>query len=308
MPRSLPRRTLVGQPRWPSLLLVGLSFAGSWLASGCEDQEASASRAAIATKHAKRVRAIVREDRARIRAGLRIAAERLAPGFFVEGTGARERQIRAALRRVQDMEASPRVRIAQLAISPLTFLAAVGPDGRVIARDAEPDRMKGEPFAERFEAVAAALRGEPSEALVTFESRGRDGSRGSHHSWLFTQPVRGEGGAVVGALVAGVPLWREAQRLSRQIRLEHATEIGKGLVLWVYLFVGDRLYHFGTPPELDEHVPDAPERAEGLARSPAGFDGALNVLHRVYGYGVYPLPELAEGVGMVLLRAEPRAR
>ncbi len=286
---------------------IALASILSAVVAGCDgSQEAKASRQAIAKEHLPRVRQIVQEDRQRIGEGLGVAAERLAPGFVVEPPEARERSLRAAMRQVQDPAAPPSVSIPQLAISPVSFLAAIGPDGRVIARDTprERDRMRGEDFGERFEVVARALRGEAGEQLGAFEAKDAKGRASTSHSWLFAAPVCREG-RVVGALLAGVPLWREAQRLSRQLRLEHAQEISKGLVLWAYLFVGDRLYHFGTPPELDEVVPDAGARAEGLRRSPEGFDGSLRVYHRVYGFGVYPLPQLAEGVGVVLLRAEP---
>ncbi len=274
------------------------------LAAGCSDPKATAARQAIVGEHLPRVRQLVEEDRTRIRDGLRTAAERLAPGFGIQDPKRREAQLRAALRQVRNMEAPSQVRIPKLAISPVSFLAAVGSDGVVIARDAKPDRMRGEAFGKRFPAVREALEGRESEALVTFEGIEKGGARNVHHSWLFAQPVRAEG-SVVGALVAGVPLWREAQRLSRQLRLEHASQIAKGMSLWVYLFVGDRLYHFGTPPELDPYVPDARTRSEGLARSPKGFDGSFDAFHRVSGYGVYPLPRLAEGVGVIIVRSDP---
>ena len=59
----------------------------------------------------------------------------------------------------------------------------------------------------------------------------------------------------MGAVLTGIPLWRLSQRLTKQLQLDHVSE--KGAILWVYVYQGDKLHHFGTPPDLDTMVPDA---------------------------------------------------
>jgi hypothetical protein len=119
---------------------------------------------------------------------------------------------------------------------------------------------------------------------------------------LFVHPAR-RGGEIVGAVVAGIPLWRMAQRLGRQLQAERAEE--DGVILWVYAYKGDELHHFGTPPDLDTVVPDAATRRAGLERSPGGFTGEVQQFGRWYAWGVLPVPRIGDDVGLVLFRSDP---
>jgi hypothetical protein len=110
---------------------------------------------------------------------------------------------------------------------------------------------------------------------------------------------------VVGAVVIGIPLWRMAQRMSRQLQMEHLGDDGPA-VLWVYLYRGDKLHHHGTSPDLDQLVPDAAARKSGLAKSPGGFTGGVVQHSAWYGYGVRPLRVLGPDVGAVIFRMDPR--
>ena len=277
-------------------------LAAAWAAlalGGCEEG-AREARVGIRTEVVPRVAAVIQDDLARHRVGVAKAANVLRRGFALEDPADRERQMRVALRYVQE----PPRGIAEFVSSPMSFLAAVGADGVVIARDAEPDRMRGMNLAEAHPVVKRALaEGVPGYALGEF---GRaTATEETSWSMLFVHPVRvTEEGPIVGAVVAGIPLWREAQRLSRQLRVERAAEIEAGLVLWVYLYKGDREFHFDTPPDLDELVPDPATRAAGLSRSPGGFTGEVQLFGRPYGYGVVPVPSLGDDVGMIVFRSE----
>jgi hypothetical protein len=282
-------------------LLATFLFGMAAAVAGCEDDDAAHARKRLRQQHVPALRSIVEKDKAQHLEGVEIAAERLAGGFAIEDPEVRERQLRSALEQVQMASASPKVRIRQLVVSPMGFLAAIDDRGRVIARDADPDPMKGEDFSERYDVVRKALEdAETGYGLGEFAGTG-----GSESSWsmLFAAPVRREG-EVVGAVLAGIPLWRMAQRLSRQLRLEHANEIGQGLVLWAYLYKGDRLFHFGTPPELDEVVPDASTRQAGLRKNPDGFTGAVQVHGRTYGYAVAPMEAIGPDCGVIAFRAD----
>ena len=301
------------------VVTAGLLVAAGALAlcAGCDHGAADAARAHIRTEHVPRLLALVRAFIPQSEHALEQVAVQIEPGFAVTDPRAKEAQMRDALRAL----GRPPRGIPALMTSPKTFVAAVGADGVVIARDRTPDAMHGQNFAERFTVVARALaRGVTGHQLVEFGAADAaalppaastpaadttDDATSPSVSLLFAAPVRRDA-EIVGAAVMGVPLWRLAQRLSRQVRAEHVEAITKkGLALWVYLYRGDRVFRWGTPPELDAALPDADTRAAGLAKSPGGFTGALHLLGRPWGYGVVPLPILGPGVGMIVLRAEP---
>ncbi len=271
---------------------------------GCDGNATEAQKRSH-DEHMGYVAQLIRQDRTEHRSGIREAAERLAPGFVaeVEGPEERERQMRYALRYVQE----PPRGVPEFIVSPMSFLAAVGSDGVVIARDgtAENDRMKGQNFAERFDVVRRALEeGRAGYELVEFESNEEGGE--SSFSMLFVAPSKRDG-EVVGAAVAGIPLWREAQRLTRQLQVD-AGEVND-LIFWVYLYKGDQLFHFGTPEGIDaqmnEGVGTASARAQGLEKSPGGYTGEVLVNGRWFAYGVLPIPSLGEDMGAVIWRADP---
>ncbi|MCS6797607.1 MAG: hypothetical protein NZ898_03595 [Myxococcota bacterium] len=264
--------------------------------------DASAAERRIVEEHAPACLRIVREDIARITRGLRVAATRFAPGFAIEDADDRERQIRAGLRRIQDPTARG-IAISELVATPASFLAAVGADGRVIARDVpqNEDRMRGEPFAERYEVVARALReGRAGRQLVEFPAAEGPPSV----SLLLVEPVRRDE-RIVGAMLAGIPLWKMARRLSRQLVVDHAAERQRGAILWVWLYRGERLFAPEVGLDLEKLVPDAAARARGLAASPGGYTGQVQQFGRAYAFGVVPLPIFGDDVGMVIFRSDP---
>lgn len=267
------------------------------LAVGCEEDTAEQARETIRDEHLPAMKAVVAEDVERHLIGIRKAADRLAPGFVVDDPAKRETQMRTALRYVQE----PPKGIREFITSPMSFLAAVGPDGVVLARDAEPDRMKGMDMTQ-FPVVREALKsGEVGTDLGEFK-----GEAEGESSWsiLFAAPVEADGERV-GAVVAGIPLWRLAQRLSRQMRVDHAPEIEEGLVLWAYLLKGDRLFYKGTPPELDDRLPKPAELQKQLREAGDPATGHLQLHGRTYGYGVTALPEVGDDVALVVVRGSP---
>lgn len=294
----------VGRPvegtlrRMRRMLRTPLAALLALAAAGCGG-DASNARKLIREEHAPRVKEVLREDMERHPAGVADAAQRLAPGYAVEDPAERERQMRVALRHIQE----PPRGVPEFITSPMSFLAVVDEEGEVIARDVadEDDRMQGEDFGERYEVVRRALEeGRPGYALGEFPSE----EEGAKSSWsmLFVHPVKREG-EVVGAVVAGIPLWRMAQRLGRQLQAEHAGE--EGTILWVYIYKGDELHHFGTPPDLDTVVPDARTRQRGFEASPGGFTGEVQQFGRWYGWGVVPARCIADDVGIIIFRSDP---
>ena len=177
----------------------------------------------------------------------------------------------------------------------MSFLAAIGVDGVVIARDREVDRMRGQDFKTRFEVVRQALGGAAATGLGEFYAK--DPNAPSSWSILFAAPsVRDE--QVVGAVLAGIPLSRLAQRLSRQFRVEQK----EGAPVWVYLYKGERLFHWDTPPEVDALVRDPVARAKALAASPAGYTEKVRLQGELQVYGVFPLALLGPDVGTIVFR------
>ncbi len=283
-----------------SLLTLSL-LALTLLATGCGPEGAPESQRQILREHVPSLKRHLQQDRERHYAGVVEAARLVAPGFLVEDRGSRERQMRTALRRIQ--EPAARGNVPHFVASPMSFLAAIGSDGIVIARDSEDDQMKGQDFAARYATVRAALeRGRVGYELAEFAAE-EEGAPPSY-SMIFVAPAR-RAGEIVGAVVAGIPLWREAERLSRQMRVDFAPQIERGLTLWAYLYKGDRVFYGPeAPPELNEALPDAATRAAGLQRSVGGFTGEFQAFRRWYGYAVVPMPGVADDVGLIVLRAE----
>lgn len=281
-----------GLARTLPLLLLWVSLCA------CESNEAAPARKTIRERHSDRVAAIVVEDLKRHQQGLRHAADRIAAGFVkVEGEQ-QEKDMRIVLRMIR----SPKKGVQELVISPMSFLAVVGMDGVVIARNAEPDKMKGMNLGEQFPLVKQALAGEEGFAVSEFASLEKGGKPSV--TVLMAAPAHYRG-QVVGAMVLGIPLWRMSQRLSKQLQMEEA---GKkpGSVVWVYVYRGDELHHHGTPRDLDLLVPDAAARKAGLARSPGGFTGEIAQFSFWYGFGVRPLRVLGDDVGAVIFRMDPQ--
>ncbi len=280
-------------------IALRLFLVAAALLAGCGESSGEIAQRRLTHDHLPRVEAILEGDMAKHRQAIEEAAARLAPGFAVEDAAVRERQMRAALRALQ----APPHGVSGLLASPMTFLAAIGADGVVIARDAEPDAMKGTNFRERYPIVAEALaQGRTGAALVEFPSTQPGGE--SSVSLLFVAPSKVEA-RTVGAVALGIPLWSLGKRIHRQFEVELQPEFQRGAVVWVYFYRGDRLFHQGTPPDLDQAVPDATARVEGLRRSPSGYAGAVDVLGRSYGFAVRPTPILGEDVGVVVIRGEP---
>lgn len=267
------------------------------LVAGCSEEGARHEQKMIVEKHAPAAAQIVIDDLERHRKGLKQAAARLAPGFVKVRGEQRERELRWALERIHE----PPKGIQTLMVSPMSFMAAVDQDGVVIARDAQPDHMKGMDLAKNFEAVARALEGRSDWQVGEFESLEEGGE--SSVTILMAAPARHEG-EVVGAVVLGIPLWRMAQRITRQLQLNNASE--EGIILWAYIYRGDRLFHHGTPPDLDTVVPGPEARERGLRESPGGFTGEVAQFGRWYGYGVRPLRMLGDETGIIIFRSDPQ--
>ena len=266
--------------------------------AGCGPDGAPNAQRQLLREHVPRLKEVIALDRRRHRDGVIEAAHRLRRGFLVEDPATRERQMRQVMTQLQE----PPRGVGAFIASPMSFLAAIDRDGIVIARDGDNDQMKGQNFGERYEVIANALRGEVGMGLGEFDAL--EEGEPSSFSILFAAPARHEG-EIVGAVVAGIPFWREAQRLSRQLRVELATEIEQGLIVWAYLYKGDRIFYSPeAPPEVTDVLPDAATRRAGLQASPGGFTGEVRLHTKWYGFAVVPIPTLGEDVGLVVVRAD----
>lgn len=269
-------------------------IGGAVLALGaCEDAAAvKRTEERVRTVDLARVEELIQQDLENHQVGVVKAAEKLTPGFSVSDPAKRESQMRAALRILQQ----PRKGIDEFVASPMSFLAALDVDGVVIARDRNPDRMKGQDYKSRFEVVQQALEGSAATGLGEFFAE--DPDEPSSWSILFAAPAI-EDGRVVGVVLAGIPLSRLAQRLSRQLRVEQA----QGDPVWVYLYKNDRVFHWDTPPLVDELVPSAEQRAKVLAASPSGYTDKVRLQGELEVYGVFPIRLLGPDVGTVIFRS-----
>lgn len=273
-----------------ALLVFGLCLVSMF---GCQDRAAiRRAKDRLRSVDYPRIEAIVQKDLEQHQAGVVKAAAKLAPGFAVEEPRKREKQMRAALRILQQ----PKKGIAEFVASPMSFLAVLDLDGVVIARDREPDRMKGQDYGERFEVVREALAGNAATGLGEFFAE--DPNSPSSWSILFAAPSTQDGN-VVGAVVVGIPLWRLAQRLGRQLRLEQAGDDPP----WVYLYKGDQVFHWDTPPQIDALIPTAAQRRERLALSPSGYTDTTLLQGNPEVYGVFPIALLGSDLGAIVFRS-----
>lgn len=285
--------------RAPTRILLLLALV---IVAGCDEEKGRNEQRKVHREDMPQVLRIVRQDLDRASSGIRDAADMLSRGFLVEDADQRERELRSVLRRLRNPQ-RPQTAIPGLMTTPVSFVAAVGMDGEVIARDAENDQMRGFDIAEAAPVVQRALEGEAGHELSSLPSL-EEGDRPSV-TVIFAAPARHEG-RVVGAVVAGLPLWRMAQQMTRQLQLENAEDIQRGELIWVLLYQGEELhYHGGFPPDLRELVPSDADRRTGLERSPGGYTGEVNQYGRWYGYGVLPLPSVGEDVGAVVFRSDP---
>jgi hypothetical protein len=277
--------------------------SASWLMAcvlvwaACSADGAPLARPAIRNQQAPRVATVVTDLLVRHDAGLKQAADRIAAGFVRASPEQQESEMRQVLKLIR----SPKRGVPELVISPMSFLAVVGKDGHCIARDSEPDKMKGMDLGKQFPVVAQALQGTAGLGMGEFAST-EPGDKPSV-TLIMAAPAHYKG-EVVGALVLGIPLWRLQQVLTKQLQMELA---GKDrIVVWVYVYRGDELHHHGTPPDLDKLVPSASARKAGLAKSPGGYTGEVAQYGFWYGYGVRPLRVLGPDIGVVIFRMEAR--
>lgn len=272
------------------------------LAAGCNSQKGASARRKIVREDQRIALHTVRQDLERGVRGTRLAAQRMAARFSIGDLERRERLMRGDLRRIRQ---PPRA-VDELMTTPVSFVATVGMDGKVIARDSsvEDDRMRGFDLGRVAPIVRRALReGENGFELAELPSAA-EGDPPSV-TILFAAPARA-GDEIVGAVVAGLPLWRLGQQLSNQLRFENIQEVQQGTHVWALLYRGNDLhYHAGFPPDLRELAPGADARREGLADSPGGYTGEAYQYGRWYGYGVIPLRRVSEDLGMILFRSEP---
>lgn len=271
---------------WGILLLGAAAFVG------CENKAAiERTETQLREVDYPRVQSLIEQDLENHQAGVVKAADKLAPGFAVADPAAQESQLRAALRILQQ----PKKGIDEFVASPMSFLAAIGIDGIVIARDRETDRMKGQDFGTRFEVVGQALAGNAATGLGEFFAE--DPKAPSSWSILFAAPSIRDG-EVVGVVLAGIPLSRLAQRLSRQFRVEQKARAP----VWVYLYKAERLFYWDTPPEVDALVRDPVARAKRLAASPAGYTTKARLQGELQVFGVFPLALLGPDLGTIIFR------
>lgn len=271
-------------------------LCGVSLTSGCGEDGAPKARALIRKEHAPRVRALANDMLSRHTRGLQQAADRIAAGFV----NAKPENLETDMRQVLKLIRNPKRGVPELVISPMSFIAVVGKDGHCIARDLEPDPMKGMDLAGQFPVVANALKGQSGMDIGEFQGTGEGGPS---VTILMAAPAHYKG-QVVGSLVMGIPLWRLQQVMTKQLQAELA---GKdSVIIWVYIYRGDQLHNHGTPPDLDKLVPDGKARTAGLAKSPGGYTGQVAQFAYWYGYGVQPLKMFAPDIGAIIFRMEPR--
>lgn len=269
---------------------------------GCDNEQGLNERRGIHDEDMPAVKTMIRDDLVRGMRGVRQVAARFQRGFLVEDRAQLAPEMRRMLGRLRDPR-NVRFFNVDLMRTPVSFIAAVGTDGRVIARNAEDDQMAGFDLAEAVPVVRQALNGEAGYALSEIPSLEED--QPGTTTVIFAAPSTRDG-EVVGVIAAGLPLWRIAQQLSNQLQLDNADAKSRGALFWALLLHGEEQhYHGAFPPDLRELVPNPSVVRDGLEASPGGFTGEVQQYGRWYGYGVLPLPTVGEDVSVVLFRSDP---
>ncbi|MGF1468237.1 MAG: hypothetical protein ACFCGT_19115 [Sandaracinaceae bacterium] len=293
-----------GPLRTPGPLAIAAAAACCVGALACGGEHGRNEQAGLLAEDGPRIQEIVRQDVDRVQAGVREAAGRLAPRFGIEDADRREAELRTALRATRQ----PPLGVDGLMATPISFVAAVGPTGEVLARDtdAERDRMTGMDMAEVAPIVQRALdTGRFGYALTELPAL-EEGVPPSV-TVLFVAAVT-HGGQRAGAVVAGMPLWMVSRQLTNQIQLEHREERHAGALYWTAILggsAGARQVAGNFPSDLLELVPQGEDLRARLQESPGGFTGQDQQYGRWYGYLVLPLPTLGEGVVAVAFRSDP---
>ncbi|MCC7535078.1 MAG: hypothetical protein IT379_02625, partial [Deltaproteobacteria bacterium] len=257
------------------------------LLASCGPEGAPESRRK-AREHAGGAAKLLREDVRRHYAAMEESAERLAADMArADVTPQRLR------RRLRSLREAPRG-VQDLIVSPKSFVAAIGLDGKVIAKDADTDEdsMAGLDLGAIAPCVQGALAGRGAgHCIVEFANpTGRESSI----SLVFAHAVRHEG-RLVGAVAAGIPLPALARRLSRQLQLDVQSEQPPPIV-WALMWHRDRIHTAATPPEIDQECPRPAQIRQALGRSAGGYTDEKLVQSRWFGYAVLPVPSIGRDV------------
>ncbi|QQR88879.1 MAG: hypothetical protein IPJ88_11670 [Myxococcales bacterium] len=273
-----------------------MGLCALFLLSACEKKDSKPEQRLILSKHRPEAQAWIKRIIERHEKGTKLAAEHLAPGFTVQDDE-RAEQMRVALR----LMSQPPKGISELIASPKSFVAAVDLEGKVIARDVkkQDDKMQGLSFSD-YAPIKSALAGKADHGLVKFKD---DKGGPAAVSLLFAHPASSDDG-VVGVVAVGIPLWRLAQAVSQQLRIEYASEAN--LILWAYLFYDGQFHHFSTPPEVDDALPSVAQMSARLRKSPNGFSDEMQVMGRAFGLGVFEAPRIADKVYVVIVRSDSK--
>jgi len=260
------------------------------------DKEAKHAQKMTRELHLPEIHKILAADRQKYFRGLAKVAEKIAPAMALEST-LRQAQLNKELSRAyKPPRGSP-----ELFSAPFSFLAALDAQGIVIARNGKDNGLIGMALKERAQQLAPIFGGQTELSAFAKLKDAEQDARASA-LWLFAVPVLWEQ-KNAGAVAMGIPLWRLAQRIDRQLKVDHSTE--RDLVTWIYVLEGGHWHHFGTPPELDARLPNPMKMQAKLRAQPQGFTAHLEFFGRHYGYGVYPLAEIGPSVAIAIFRSDP---
>ena len=275
------------------------------LALSCGEDEPSVHEKKLRNVHAPQVHSMVRKDLKEHAQGINDAASRLVPLFtppddFNNKEGGdytpKEEALRKEMRRIKHIKFG----VPALSSSPATLFAIVDRKGVILARHAKNDTLRGSNYGKRFKVIPKSLKEKKSKKeLVLFKAQ--KGGKDSY-SMLWVAPIVVQGKSRA-ALILAMPLWRFAQKISTQLRMNYASE--PNLILWAYTYKGKKLFEKGIPPEVKDITPSSKVWHKALKMNPSGATGTLRGFGLEYAWGAFPIKELAEDAGVLLLRAKP---
>lgn len=268
------------------------------LAPGCKEKgKESAQKAA---QDAETLADQVDKDVAEIDRGLPEGAKKLAP-LWANGADPR-----ADAQNARQTMIDVRRKVPDLNVAKSTFFAVADDKGVAIRNDLEQDVMAGLNLPQIFPDLSKALAGEYVVTQGSFP--GPSSKNGPEKDWIAAQPIKNDGGKVVGLYVTGWTYRIFARHLQEVLKskmaeaLRTSGDTGKMPIFYVGVFDKSGVYTAPQTPQVDEKALVDADLVAKTASGPA--QGAVNITERDFGWGAKRTPKLGPETGVVVLRSE----
>jgi hypothetical protein len=282
------------EAKW-SIAAVAVVIA---LAPACKEK--GKESAAKAVQDAATLAEQTDKDVAEIERGLPDGAKKLG-ALWANGADPR-----ADVQGVRQTLIKVRREVPDLNIAKSTFFAVADDKGVAIRNDLEQDVMAGLNLPQIFPDLSKALGGDFVVTQGAFP--GPSSKNGPEKDWLAAQPIKIDGGKVVGLYVTGWTYRLFARHLQEVLRAKMAEALrtsgdtGKMPIFYVGVFDKSGVYTAPLTPQIDEKALVDADIVGKTASGPA--QGTVNIDDRDFGWAAKRTPKLGPETGVVVLRSE----